>query len=136
MNRVIYGVILMIFVAGAASCAYNEKTELLLSGNEIDLLVGTPTGIVEPLDNRRTRVDESISHDFSNLLEEDFAAAGNLSDLSWADAEDMPIDPSQAEAQLIDLLAETGELENFDFNENCENEEANSTDYVETEFKL
>lgn len=136
MNRVLYFLFLMILVAGAANCAQNKKTDLLLSGNEIDLLVGTPTGVVEPLDARRTRVDESISHDFSNLLEEDFAAEDSFSDISWSDAEDTHLDSTQAESQLIDLLAETGELENFDFNEIYESEEANSSDNIETEFKL
>ena len=134
MTRIIFFILLLI--ASLPAHAGETQPDLQLSGNEIDLLVGAPAGVDEPLDARRTRVDESIRHDFSNLLEEDFNSETELSDIDWSDAEDTNIDPDQAESILIDLLAETGELENFDFSEDSETDEANSIDNVETEFKL
>ncbi|PKL48687.1 MAG: hypothetical protein CVV42_08575 [Candidatus Riflebacteria bacterium HGW-Riflebacteria-2] len=136
MARILYLMLLLAIIAGAPALAGEEKPSLQLSGNEIDLLVGTPVGVEEPLDTRRTRVDESVRHDFSNLLEEDFNSESDLAEISWSDAEDAAIDPDQAESMLIDLLSETGELEGFDFSEDGESDEANSIDNVETEFKL
>jgi len=136
MARIIYLTLLLALAISATAHAGSQKPDLLLSGNEIDLLVGAPVGVEEPLDSRRTRVDESIRHDFSNLLEEDFNSETEITEIDWSDAEDANIDPDQAESLLIDLLAETGELENFDFSEESETDEANSIDNVETEFKL
>ena len=136
MARIVYLTLLLALVIGATVHADSQKPDLQLSGNEIDLLVGAPVGVEEPLDSRRTRVDESIRHDFSNLLEEDFNSEAELTEIDWSDAEDTNVEPDQAESMMIDLLAETGELENFDFSEESETDEANSIDNVETEFKL
>lgn len=136
MARILYLTLLLALFVSVTAHAGSQKPDLQLSGNEIDLLVGAPVGVDEPLDARRTIVDESIRHDFSNLLEEDFNSEGDLTDIDWSDAEDTNIDPDQAESLLIDLLSETGELENFDFSEESETDEANSIDNVETEFKL
>jgi len=136
MARIIYLTLLLAIAVSIPAPAGSTQPDLQLSGNEIDLLVGTPVGVDEPLDARRTRVDESIKHDFSNLLDEDFNSDTGLIDIDWSDAEDTTLDPDQAESMLIDLLAETGELENFDFSEDSETDEANSIDNVETEFKL
>jgi hypothetical protein len=136
MARIIYLILILAVTASLPAHAGALQPDLQLSGNEIDLLVGAPVGVKEPLDERRSRVDESIKHDFSNLLEEDFNSETGLTDIDWSDAEDVTLEPDQAESMLIDLLSETGELENFDSSEDSETDEANSIDNVETEFKL
>ena len=136
MARIIFLILILTVIAGSPAYAEALQSDLQLSGNEIDLLVGAPVGVKEPLDDRRSRVDESISHDFSNLLEEDFNSDTSMTKIDWSDAEDATVEPDQAESMLIDLLSETGELENFDFSEDSETDEENSIDNVETEFKL
>lgn len=131
-----YLLILILALPASAIAQPGNSEELLLSGNEIDLLVGTPTGVTEPLDTRRTRVDESIRHDFSNLLEDDFATGNGFETLDWSDAEDKEADPDQAESELLDLLDETGEIESLDSSSDAKSDELISTDNVETEFKL
>lgn len=119
--------------------AKTENIDLLLSGNDIDLLVGTPTGVKEPLDTRRTRYAPNPSQDFSNLLEDDLTTEIPFEELSWSDAEDQSATPDETEAQLLDLLAETGELEgteNMPQEEDPDKDEAISTENVETELKL
>jgi len=126
--------LLLLPASGTAQTTNSDKQ--LLSGNEIDLLVGAPTGVAEPLDTRRTRVDESVNHDLSNLLDDDFASENNFVALDWSDAEDASPDPGQTESQFLDLLAETGELEEIETKEDATAEDVISTDYIETEFKL
>ncbi len=131
------------FLVSVTGMAVEQKSvtemELLLSGNEIDLLVGAPVGIVEPLDQRRTRHSTDKQHDFSNLLEDDLSADVAFSEMAGSDAEDSQITQDQAESQLLDLLSETEELEQSEKQNSvnsCEPFEAISTDNIETEFKL
>lgn len=128
--------VLLLALPASGSAQKSNSKEFMLSGNEIDLLVGTPTGVVEPLDTRRTRVDESVRHDFSNLLEDDFATGSGFEALDWSDAEDTSPEPEQIESDLLDLLDETGEIENLESTGETPNEELISTDNIETEFKL
>jgi len=117
----------------------SQNFDLLLSGSDIDLLVGTPTGIKEPLDSRRTIYAPDPSRDFSGFLEDDLASNITFGDLDWSDAEETPACDDQAEAQMLDLLSETGELENtenpnsYDYNDE---ENAFSSENVETDLKL
>lgn len=136
MTRFFFALLFILALIGLPGSARAENRDLQLSGNEIDLLVGTPTGVEEPLDERRTRIDETIRHDFSDYLEDDFANADELTDISWSDAEEAHIDSEEAESQLLELLAETGELEDFDLESNNTIDNEISTDNVETEFKL
>ena len=48
--------------------ASETTSDLLLSGNDIDLLVGTPTGVTEPLDPKRTVIAPQDKLDFSGFL--------------------------------------------------------------------
>jgi hypothetical protein len=123
-------ILLPMLLTGAPSSA-----DLLLNGNDIDLLVGAPTGIAEPLDPRRTRIKEEKQYDYSTLLDEDFLSDARFEDLGWADAEEQPADEDMTESQYLDLMSETDELEGSDFEEGTKTE-ANSTVSVETEFKL
>lgn len=107
--------------------------EISLSGNEIDLLVGTPVGISEPLDARRTRHEPVENADFSSYLEDDTNYEVEFSDMEWSDSEDMEVSEDQAESTLLDLLSETEELESHDFSTD---NDLNSTDKIETEFNL
>ena len=139
MAKIFCRLLILLLILAVSDSGRGQKSdgvELMLSGNEIDLLVGTPTGVVEPLDTRRTRVDESVRHDFSNLLEDDFAAGTGFDALDWSDAEDTSPDPEQIESDLLDLLDETGEIEKLESTGETPNEELISTDNVETEFKL
>lgn len=95
------------FIAMAAATG----SELFLSGDDVDLLVGTPTGISEPLDTRRTVLAEEDRIDYSNMLEEDFSDCSGFAIQSWHDAEDIMPDESMTESQYLDLVSETNELE-------------------------
>ena len=140
MTRIIGWLLVLLLATSLPGLAQTpDNAGHLLSGNEIDLLVGAPTGVAEPLDTRRTRVDESVNHDLSNLLEDDFASESGFVGLDWSDAEDASPDPGQTESQLLDLLAETGEIEELgeiEIGEDAKSEDVISTDYIETEFKL
>lgn len=123
-------ILLPLFLSGATI-----SSDLLLNGNEIDLLVGAPTGIVEPLDSRRTRLEEEKQYDYSTLLEEDFLSDARFEDLGWNDAEEQPADDDLTEAQFLDLISETDDFEESELKKGTKTE-SNSTVSVETEFKL
>ncbi len=123
-------ILLPLFLSGATT-----SSDLLLNGNEIDLLVGAPTGIVEPLDSRRTRLEEEKQYDYSTLLEEDFLSDARFEDLGWNDAEEQPADDDLTEAQFLDLISETDDFEESELKKGTKTE-SNSTVSVETEFKL
>lgn len=125
----------LIFLLPILASASAADYDLLLQGNEIDLLVGAPTGVVEPLDTRRTRVSEEKKVDYSGFLEEDFQSDATLADLGWIDAEDQPADEGMTEEQYLDLVNETEEIEKTE-EDDAAKTDANSTDSVETEFKL
>lgn len=117
----------------------SQNFDLLLSGSDIDLLVGTPTGVKEPLDSRRTVYAPDPSNDFSGFLEDELSNDVTFGDLDWSDAEEAPACDDQTEAQMLDLLSETDELENTelpDSNEDIDEENAFSSENVETDLKL
>ncbi len=125
----------LIFLLPILASASAADYDLLLQGNEIDLLVGAPTGVVEPLDTRRTRMPEEKKVDYSGFLEEDFQSDASLADIGWIDAEDQPVDEGMTEEQYLDLVNETEEIEKTE-EDDAAKTDANSTDSVETEFKL
>ena len=92
----------------------NYNNSQLLSGNEIDLLVGTPEGISEPLDSRRNSITKDNQVDYAKFLDENALSDVTDTDLEWKDAEDSAPNENQVENQLMDLLAETEELEKTD----------------------
>lgn len=103
----------IILIFGQARAAENNTT-VLLSGSEIDLLVGTPEGISEPLDSRRNTITKDNQVDYSRFLDENAMTDEVSTDLTWEDAEDLSPNEQQVENQLMDLLAETEELEKTD----------------------
>ncbi len=86
----------------------------LLSSNEIDLLVGTPEGIAEPLDSRRNTITKDNQVDYSKFLDDNALSDTPETNLEWKDAEESVPNENQVENQLMDLLAETEELEKTD----------------------
>ena len=133
------------FIAMAAAAG----SELFLSGDDVDLLVGTPVGVSEPLDSRRTILGEEDKIDYSSMLEEDFSDCSEFAIQEWHDAEDIMPDQSLTESQYLDLVSETNELEELSnesnavaeyFEENAsdssgENDE-NIQEQIETEQEL
>ena len=104
--------------------------EIKLSNSEIDLLVGTPEGISEPLDSRRNSISRDNQIDYSSFLDENALIDNSQADLTWEDAEDNPPNENQVENQLLDLLAETEELEKTDeilYHKEYEEEQASYT---------
>lgn len=104
----------IIMICGQSWAAEKGTTANLLSGNEIDLLVGTPEGISEPLDSRRNTITKDNQVDYSRFLDENAMTDEVSTDLTWEDAEDATLNEQQVENQLMDLLAETEELEKTD----------------------
>lgn len=115
--------------------ASSSSSDLLLNGNEIDLLVGAPTGTVEPLDTRRTRIPENQQFDYSGLLDDDFQSDASFEDLGWTDAEEQPANEEMTEDQFLDLVSETDEIERIE-SDDAAKTDANSFDSVETESQL
>lgn len=92
----------------------NTSKQNILSINEIDLLVGTPEGVSEPLDYRRNTITKDNQVDYSCFLDENGLTEDSETDIKWEDAEDCIPNENQVENQLMDLLAETEELEKTD----------------------
>ena len=139
MKFVNYLLLLLLAFPGFAFASQSASVDLLLSGNDIDLLVGTPVGIVEPLDQRRTKYVASNNQDFSGFLEDDLQSDISFAELDWSDAEDRQPSEDETESQMLDLLSETDELENSDMkkNENLSaTDDAISLDYIESDLKL
>ena len=91
-----------------------EKNQNILSVKEIDLLVGTPEGVAEPLDSRRNTITKENQVDYSSFLTDDALPEDSKLDIEWKDAEDTTPNENQVENQLMDLLAETEEIEKTD----------------------
>ena len=117
-------------------CSADNKTtnkdSKLLSGNEIDLLVGTPEGISEPLDSRRNTITKDNQVDYSKFFDDNALSESTESDFEWKDAEESVPNENQVESQLMDLLAETEELEKTDeiYYYDEENETATDTEKI------
>lgn len=104
----------VLITSAAYSKEYANSKKPLLSGTEIDLLVGTPQGISEPLDFRRNNITKDNQIDYSGFLDENGLTEDLTADIPWEDAEDSAPSENQVESQLMDLLAETEELEKTD----------------------
>ena len=105
---------LVIFSYPAFSAMKNNNQANLLTGKEIDLLVGTPKDISEPLDSRRNSISKENQVDYSSFLDENALSEENENPFNWEDAEESVPNENQVESQLMDLLAETEELEKTD----------------------
>ncbi|MBQ3644806.1 MAG: hypothetical protein II961_09435 [Candidatus Riflebacteria bacterium] len=91
-----------------------DKKQNILSVKEIDLLVGTPEGVAEPLDSRRNTITKDNQIDYSSFLTDDALPENSKLEIEWKDAEDSNPNENQVENQLMDLLAETEEIEKAD----------------------
>ncbi len=91
-----------------------EKNQNILSVKEIDLLVGTPEGVAEPLDSRRNTITKENQIDYSCFLTDNALPEDSKLEIEWEDAEDSNPNENQVENQLMDLLAETEEIEKTD----------------------
>lgn len=130
-TKIILFIIIVLFSASIdISAAAADIQEIKLSSTEIDLLVGTPEGVSEPLDSRRNTISKENQIDYTNFLDDNALTEETKSDLIWEDAEENAPSENQVENQLMDLLAETEELEKTDqilyYNE-YEEEQGSST---------
>ena len=111
-------ILILMAIAFCNQCYAAEATnsgDFTLSGNEIDLLVGTPEGIAEPLDSRRNTITKENQVDYSIFLNDDaISEEDQKTELDWSDAEENAPDEGNVQNQLMDLLAETEELEKTD----------------------
>lgn len=123
------------------NCMSATKEETLnrvdLSGAAIDLLVGTPDGVIEPLDQRRTKPAKEEKHDFSEYLGYDEEVENSISpEISWEDAEEEKLPTDSEESTYLDLISEVDELEGQNFEEVDTSLDGNLSDSVETGIKL
>lgn len=111
-----FSLFIILYFCNNCFADYREtnKESNLLSSNEIDLLVGTPEGIAEPLDSRRNTITKDNQVDYSKFLDENALSDTPENKLEWKDAEESVPNENQVENQLMDLLAETEELEKTD----------------------
>jgi hypothetical protein len=114
---------------------------LALDGSAIDLLVGTPDGIVDPLDKRRNRQKFEPEIDFSEFLQLEPDSKSELTEILWSDAEEFSCasDSNDSDADKAELTELIEDLEYLDIFENQDSEveqERKVSDSVETEFKL
>ena len=114
--------LIIVLLAPIMASASQTSSDILLDGSDIDLLVGAPAGVSEPLDTRRTRVTPGNLYDYSGLLDEDFQSEASFADLDWSDAEEQPVDEEKAEAQFLDLVSEADELEGIETDDNAKSE--------------
>ena len=91
-----------------------DNNQIVLSVKEIDLLVGTPEGVAEPLDSRRNTITKDNQVDYSSFLTDNALSEDSKLEIDWEDAEDTTPNENQVENQLMDLLAETEEIEKTD----------------------
>ena len=127
--------LIIVLLAPIMASASQTSSDILLDGSDIDLLVGAPAGVSEPLDTRRTRVTPGNLYDYSGLLDEDLQSEASFADLDWSDAEEQPVDEEKAEAQFLDLVSEADELEGIETDDNAKSE-VKSFDSVETNPQL
>lgn len=125
-----------------SSMLFAEQLEFARSGSEldgtaIDLLVGTPSGVKEPLDARRTKPEPNIDNDLSEFLNYDPTFEENTeADLSWQDAEETNREIDDEAGSIKDLIDEIEDFEAQTDNDSQVEFNDNISDYVETELKL
>jgi hypothetical protein len=131
-------ILLLIFICLIATSLRAESPGSIdLDGSAIDLLVGAPEGVVEPLDERRTRVEEDEAVDFSSFLslDSEFETA-NSEYIIWQDAEeDLPSKDEQTTTYL-DLISEVEDMDDENFTDFEIESDSNISDSVETGLKL
>ncbi len=104
----------LIAIAAAAG------SELFLSDNDIDLLVGVPRGVREPLDSRRTKLETPKTNEFSNLLDEDYYINDSITMPDWQDADEKSPKKEEIESEYLDLVSETQTLDSSDLKKDFE----------------
>ena len=111
-----FSIFIILYFCNNCLADYREDTKgsNLLSNREIDLLVGTPEGIAEPLDSRRNTITKDNQVDYSKFLDDNALSDESDTNIEWKDAEESVPNENQVENQLMDLLAETEELEKTD----------------------
>lgn len=119
--------LLMIMLVVAAGAGASSR-QTVLDGKAIDLLVGAPDGVVEPLDARRTQIE--VSKDKINELLVDDSYDLAVASFEWQDAEAAEVDEADVENVLLDLLSEFDDIELYEFSENFD---ANSTELIESD---
>ena len=129
---IILAVVFLIYNRCSADNSGYGNNKKVLSNNEIDLLVGTPEGIAEPLDVRRNKITKDNQVDYSSFLDENALSDNENLNFNWEDAEDSTPNENQVETQLMDLLAETEELEKIDeiYYHDDEDENASETEII------
>lgn len=100
-------------IAPLIAIAATATTELFLSTNDLDLLMGTPTGVIEPLDGRRSQVLEENRIDYSLMLDDDLDIRDSFNEANWTEATDTAFNESEIETEYLNLISETGELEDI-----------------------
>ncbi|GAB4271368.1 MAG: hypothetical protein Kow0029_08960 [Candidatus Rifleibacteriota bacterium] len=131
---VIFNFLLLSLLANISFAATGETTDKAkLSGNEIDLLVGAPEGIIEPLDLRRTRFEDKTQEDFSSFLDLDQSIESFDEEITWTDAEDQSDLKEKSEATYLDLVSESDDIEAEEIEEMEEGFDSNLSDSVESE---
>jgi hypothetical protein len=110
----------------------------VLDSMAIDLLVGTPRGVKEPLDERRSGKSEpAITADFIQFLDPALPENAEEIEVRWQDAEEeINFNTDLASSTYLDLMAEIdlySETINEKYNQNSD---INISDSVETEDEL
>ncbi|MGM0599625.1 MAG: hypothetical protein ACQETH_07365 [Candidatus Rifleibacteriota bacterium] len=104
----------------------------------IDLLVGTPRGIKEPLDERRdVKSEPEIKADFIQYLDSALPENTEAMEVSWRDAEEETnFNNDLASSTYLDLMAEIDLYSETSNIENNQDLNINISDSVETEDEL
>ncbi len=100
-------------IAPLIAVAATATSEMFLTTNELDLLMGTPTGVAEPLDGRRTVLTEDNKIDYSTMLDDDFIIRDGLTEVDWQEASELSFTESEIETEYLNLISETSELEDI-----------------------
>eukprot|EP01156_Anaeramoeba_ignava_P005909 Anaeramoba_ignava/a347284_143.p2 GENE.a347284_143~~a347284_143.p2 ORF type:complete len:156 (-),score=37.93 a347284_143:771-1238(-) len=118
-----------------SALAQQGLSDTQLDSNAIDMLVGTPTKVQDPLNPQKIQEqDKQEKIDLSKYLE-DWELENNSEKIGWDDAEtgekNVNID---VESQYLDLIAEMNIDDTTEFSEkSITNFEMNSANSVETE---
>ena len=130
-------IFLLIFLLFASVSRSEPKQSGDLTGTAIDLLMGTPEGMVEPLDQRRNSFKPDQNLDFKDFLDYDSTfEANSQADFSWQEAEETDDESNPDGENLIDLISEIEDIENQQFDNGTREINDNISDYIETEIKL
>lgn len=128
---------LLLFTFFASTTCFASDKSADLNGTAIDLLMGTPEGMVEPLDQRRNSFKPVTDFDFRDFLDYDSASEENSqADFDWQDAEESGDENNLDSENLIDLITEIEDIEGQQFDSGTSEINDNLSDYIETEIKL